>query len=221
MNEAKSITAKLFISIIIPLIIVTFGGLIVYQTPAAFFYPSVNQVNAESNGPAVTYYALTFVIALMFFLMRQGYKLYEFIAIGAISMIYSLSLKKMTPLVTRHLYLFFVPLLAFFLIAWLVMKYVFLNKHIRSMRLLLFALLNSAAFTFAFWLQYILLRLRTDNMFLQSRFVSGLMLFIFMGFGLSMAEFIIIKTIEKTNRYPFVDNNSNLKDNSEANDKVD
>ena len=34
------------------------------------------------------------VIALMFFLLRQGYKGYEFIALGLLSLVYSLSLKR-------------------------------------------------------------------------------------------------------------------------------
>ncbi len=220
MNEAKSITAKLIISIVVPLIIVTFGGLIIYQTPAAFFYPAVNQANAESNGPAVTYYALTLVIALMFFFMRHGFKLYEVIAIGAMSVVYSLSLKRMTPGIFRPIYLFLVPILIFFLLAWLVMKYIFLNQHVRSIRLILFALLNSVAFTFAFWLQYIMIGYNVDNAFLQSRFVSGLMLFIFIGFGLSVAEFIIIKSLEKAKLNSLV-NRIDTKEESVEDDKND
>jgi hypothetical protein len=197
MNEYKMIPIKLLISVIVPLMAVTLGGFIVYQTPSAFFFPSANQVTGESNGPAVIYYALTLVIALMFFLMRQGYKWYEFITIGVLSVVYSLSLKGLTPQVFRPIYIYLVPLLVFFGVSWLIMKYIFLNKHLRQARLILFAILCSAAFTFAFWLQYIMLRQQMADSFIQSRFVSGLMLFIFMGVGLSQADFFIIRLEQK------------------------
>jgi len=199
MNDSKNIPAKLFISIVIPLIIVTFGGLIVYQTPAAFFFQVTGQSTAEGSGPAVIYYALTLVVALMFFLMRQQYKWYEIIALGVMSMVYSLSLKQMTPGVFRPIYVYIIPLLIFFLIVWAIMKYIFLNQKFRSFRLLLFAMLCSGAFTLAFWVQYTLIKLQMDSTFLQAKFFNGLMLFIFMGFGFTLAEFIIVK-LESTKK---------------------
>ncbi len=193
MNESKLIPAKMFISLLIPLAVVTLGGFIVYKTPAAFFFAAEGQSSTETSGPAVIYYALTLVVALMFFLMRQKYRWYEVIAFSALSMVYSLSLKRMTPGIYRAIYMYFTPLMVLFILIWLILKYIFLNKSTRSMRLLLFSLLSSAAFTLAFWLQFTLLKLPTDGTFLQARFFSGLMLFIFMGFGLSLAEFIIIR----------------------------
>jgi len=193
MNDAKLIPIKLLLSLIIPLIAVTIGGFIVYQSPSAFFFATQGQSGAESNGPAVIYYALTLVIALMFFLMRQGYKGYEIVAFSLLTLVYSLSLKRMTPGVFRPIHIYIIPLLVFFFIVWLILKFIFLNKSIRVARLILFSILSSAAFALAFWIQYLLLSQQTADTFLQSRFLSGLMLFIFMGFGLSMAEFIIIK----------------------------
>jgi len=145
------------------------------------------------NGPAAIYYGLTLVVALMFFLMRQGYKWYEMIAMGVMSLIYSISMQKMTPTVFRPIYLYIVPLLLFFFAMWLILKYIFLNKKIRQARLIIFSVLGAAGFSLAFKVQFLLLRQQTDSSFLQSRFMSGLMLLIFIGFGLSLAEYIIIK----------------------------
>ncbi len=184
---------KLLITVLVPLIIVTLGGLIIYQTFSAFFYPATETGNAEINGPALIYYSLTFVVAVMYFLLRQGYKGYEFIALGLMALVYSLSMQKLTPEIHRPIYIYFLPLLAFFLMMRFILRYIFLNKAFRSARLLLFSLLSAAAFTITFWLQYVLLRQMTEANFLQARFISGLMLFIFMGFGLSLAEFITIK----------------------------
>jgi hypothetical protein len=197
MNDSKQVFAKLVISLTVPLLIVTLGGLIVYKTFTAFFFPETIPGTAEVNGPAVIYYALTLVIALMFFLMRQGWKSYEFIAMGVMSLVYALSLQKLTPQIHRLLYLYFIPLLVFFLLMWLILKLIFLNKHVRGVRLLLFALLGSAAFTLTFRLQYVLLHQHVAGDFMQSRFMSGLMLFIFMGFGLSLADFMIMKMEHK------------------------
>jgi hypothetical protein len=197
MQDSKLIPAKLLISLLVPMLIVTLGGLLVYKTAEAFFFPSPVQVSTESNGPAVIYYALTLVIAMMFFLMRQKYKWYEIIAFSSLSLVYSLSLQRMTPGIHRPVYLYFIPLILLFILIWLILKYIFLNKRIRSMRLLLFSLLSSAAFTMAFGLQYAMLKQPVDSAFLQSRFFSGLMLFIFIGFGLSLAEFIIIRLENK------------------------
>lgn len=193
MNESRNIMIKLLIAVLVPLLIVTLGGLIIYQTFAAFFFPATETGIAESNGPALIYYSLTFVIAVMFFLLRQGYKGFEFIALGLMALVYSISMQKMTPVVHRPIYIYFLPLLAFFIMLRFILKYIFLNKSFRSARLLLFSLLSAAAFTITFWLQYVLLRQMTEANFLQARFISGLMLFIFLGFGLSLAEFFIIK----------------------------
>jgi len=193
MNDAKHIPAKLFLSIVVPLVIVTFGGFITYGSAGAFFFPAAGQVSNEVNGPAAIYYGLTLVVALMFFLMRQGYKWYEMIAMGVMSLIYSISMQKMTPTVFRPIYLYIVPLLLFFFAMWLILKYIFLNKKIRQARLIIFSVLGAAGFSLAFKVQFLLLRQQTDSSFLQSRFMSGLMLLIFIGFGLSLAEYIIIK----------------------------
>jgi hypothetical protein len=193
MNDAKLIPLKLLIALIVPLLMVTLGGFITYHNITDFFFPNNAPGSAEVNGPAVIYYALTLVIALMFFLMKQGYKGYEFIALGVLSLVYSISLQKLTPQVQRLLILYFVPLLVFFLLMWLILKFIFLNKAVRSTRLLLFALLSSAAFTIAFWLQMQMLKQLPTAEFLQGRFFSGLMLFIFMGFGLSIADFMMYK----------------------------
>ncbi len=193
MNDAKLIPAKLLISLLIPLLVVTLVGIFVYQSPSAFFFAAEGSAAAESNGPAVIYYALTLVIALMFFLMLQGYKGYEIVAFGLLTLVYSLSLKRMTPGVFRPIHIYMIPLLAFFFIAWLVLKYIFFNRRVHAMRLILFSVLNSIAFTLAFWIQHRFLKLPTDGAFLQSRFVSGLMLFIAMGLGLSIAQNIIVR----------------------------
>jgi hypothetical protein len=198
MNESKLTAVKLFISILVPLVSVTIGGFIVYKTPSAFFFPAAGQSVTEANGPAVIYYALTLVIALMYFLMRQKFRWYDVVAFCSISLVYSLSLQKMTPGVFRPLYLYFLPLIVFFVIVWLVLKFVFLNRQMRTLRLLIFSLVAAAAFTLAFWLQYTMLKLPAGNDFLQSRFVSGLMLFIFVGFGLSVAENTIVRLEVKT-----------------------
>jgi len=191
MNESKLTPLKFFITLFIPLIIVTFGGFIVYQSPSAFFYPAQSQSVTESNGPAVIYYALTFVISLMYFLMKQQYRMYEFVALGVMSLIYSLSLKRMTAFVFRPIHLYLVPLLVFFLLIWAILKYIFINQYLRHARLILFTLTSSAAFTFAFWLQYTMVGLKMEESFFQNRFFSGIMLFVFVGFGLSVTEFFI------------------------------
>ena len=198
MNDAKAIPVKLLISLAVPFLMVTLGGLIVYKTFAGFFFPDTSPGAVEVNGPAVIYYALTLVVALMFFVMRQGYKGYEFLTMGVISLVYSFSLQKLIPVSYRHLYLYFVPLIVFFGLMWPILKYFFLNPKIRATRLLIFSLLSALAFTVAFWLQFIMLGQVTDKVFLQSRFLSGLMLFIFMGFGLSIADFMIYKMEEKS-----------------------
>jgi hypothetical protein len=220
MNDAKHIPVKLFISIVVPLVIVTFGGFITYGSAGAFFFPATNQVSNEANGPAAIYYGLTLVVALMFFLMRQGYKGYEMIATGIISLLYSLALQRMTPTVFRPIYLYIVPLLLFFFAMWLILKYIFLNKPMRQFRLLIFSILGAAGFTLAFKIQFLLLKQQTDSAFLQARFLSGLMLLIFMGFGLSLAEIIIIKLEESGReitpiRYVPKDD-SNMDDDDEA-----
>lgn len=193
MNDAKLIPVKLITSLLIPLLVVTLVGIFIYQSPDAFFFASEGSAGTESNGPAVIYYALTLVIALMFFLMQQGYKGYEVVAFGLLTLVYSLSLKRMTPGVFRPIHVYMVPLLVFFFVAWLVLKYIFFNRKVHAVRLILFSVLNSGAFTLAFWIQHKLLSLPTDGAFMQSRFVSGLMLFIAMGLGLSIAQNIIVR----------------------------
>lgn len=193
MNDAKLIPAKLIISLLIPLLAVTLVGIFVYGSAGAFFYAPEGQTGAESNGPVVIYYALTLVIALMFFLLHQGYKGYEIVAFGLLTLVYSLSLKRMTPGVFRPIHIYMIPLLVFFFISWLVLKFIFFNRSVRMMRLILFSVLNATAFTLAFWIQHKFLHLPTDGVFLQSKFLSGLMLFIAMALGLSVAENIIIR----------------------------
>jgi hypothetical protein len=216
MNESKFIIVKLLLAIIIPFIAVTIGGFIVYQTPSAFFFSSGGQNTAESNGPAVIYYSLTLVITLMFFLMKQKYRWYEVIAFLSLSMVYAISLKQLTPGVDRPLYLYFIPLVLMFALIWLILKYIFLNIRMRSMRLILFSLLSSAAFSLAFLLQYIMLKLPMDGIFMQSRFFSGLMLFIFMGFGLSMAELSMIKLdLKLKGKTPEINNDNEITNSEE------
>jgi hypothetical protein len=221
MNESKLTAVKLFISLLVPLVAVTLGGFIVYQTPAAFFYAATGQATTETNGPVVIYYALTLVIALMLFLMRQRYKWTEIIAFLSLSLVFSLSMQKMTPGVFRPLYLYFIPLLIFFGISWLVLKYIFLNRRVRVMRLLIFSLAEAAAFAAAFELQYVMLKLPADSVFLQAKFVSGLMLFIFMGVGLAQAEYILARMERKSAGLQPVSDAQTPEENSPEHDETD
>jgi hypothetical protein len=220
MNEAKTIQARLFISLITPLLVVTLGGLIVYGSVSAFFFPAVNPAMGESNAPAAVYYGLTLVVALMFFLMRQGYKWTEFIAIAVMSVVFSISMQKMSQVLIVPIYIYIIPILVFFLLMWLVLKFVFLNKHMRQLRLLIFSIFGSGAFTLAFKLLYMLLHQPTNGAFVQSRFMSGLMLFICMGFGLSLAELMILKLEDRTRLKVNPQDTIKDKDDKEADDET-
>lgn len=198
MNDQKKVLLNLAISVLIPLIAVTLGGLIVYGTPSLFFNSTLNPMNQASDAPAVMYYGLSFVLILMYFLMRQRFTGYEFVAYGLMSLAYSLTLKKHTPMVQNPLLAYMLPMLLFFTLSWVIMKYVFLNPKLRQIRLLIFAVLNAAAFSLAFYVQFLLLRQITAPDFLQTRFMSGIMLFIFLGFGFTVADFIMCR-MEKDN----------------------
>ncbi|MFB3844688.1 MAG: hypothetical protein ACE14O_02925 [Candidatus Cloacimonadaceae bacterium] len=197
MNGAKATLLKFAVSLLLPLIIVTLGGLLVYGSFNSFFFVDTSSEGAEVNGPAVIYYALTCVVALMYFFMRMKYTGYEFIALTVMSLIYSLSLQKLTPAIHRLLILYFLPLIVIFLLLWLILRFIIFNRSMRAIRLLLFALLGSGVFTLTFSLQMLLLHQQVTEEFLQGRFFSGLLLFVFMGFGLSLADDVILKLDEK------------------------
>ncbi len=184
---------KLFIALIIPLVVVTLGGIFIYKSVTAFFFTKHLGVVQESNGPAVIYYSLTLVLALMFYFMREGLRGYEFAVYGSLSLVYSLSLSRITAIVGRPFFIYLIPMLLFFSLMWLVLKFIFLNRNFRSFRLLLFALLAAGAFSAAFIVQNLLLGALVTMQFVHSKFLSGLMLFIFMGFGFSLADYVVLK----------------------------
>ncbi len=188
--------ARLIVSIAAPLLLVTLGGLIVYGSFSAFLSLGPQSKTTAANGPAVIYYGLAFVIALMFFLMREGYAGYEFIALGAVSLAFALSLQRTVPAAHRPLYAYLAPLLLFFLLMWPILKLIFLNPLVRAFRLVIFALFSAAAFSIAFWLMFLLLKLPVEPGFIQTKFFSGLLLFIFLGVGLSIAELVMRKMVK-------------------------
>jgi hypothetical protein len=147
------------------------------------------------------YYGIGFLMAAIFYLLREFRSGYEFVAIGIISLIYSFALKNMKIVISSPIYVFLLPILLFFGCAWLIMKFIFLNRSFRQARLLMFTLLNSAAFGLAFYVQYLLLGQEVPAGFFQARFMSGLMLFIFLGFGLTIAEYLILKIEVKAKRH--------------------
>ncbi len=193
MNDAQRMFLRLALTVLVPLLAVTLGGLMMYQTFTAFFFPVTASGSGEFNGPAAIYYALTFVVALMYFFQKQGLKGFDLIALGLLALVYSLALQNLTPLVHRPIHVYILPQLALFLLLWLVLKYIFMNRMFRTVRLIIFSVLGAAAFTISFWLQYALLHQIREANFLQVRFLSGLFLFVFMGVGLTIVENILLR----------------------------
>lgn len=199
MSDSKYIVLNLLVIFVTCALSVTLGGHLVYQSTESFFNLSsdLNKMNAVS--PATIYYTLTLVIGLMYFLLKLNFRLYELISSGILSIVFALSMSKMVPGVYRPIYIFLIPLVMLFVSEWIILKFIFLNARFRAIRLLLFSILSAIALTIAFRVQFFMLQYPISSDFFQARFLSGIMLFIFLGFGLSMSEFIISKIIPRDN----------------------
>lgn len=188
MNDRILLFIRIAMSLIIPLIAVTIGGMIVYGNPSTFFCASPGATQQTGNAPAMVYYGITVVLSLMYILMKQSNKGYELILIAVISLVFGVLMQRIPHSVHRALYAFTIPILVFFGFAWLVLKYVFFNPPLRQVRLLLFTLLCACGYSVSMWLQYLLSKALIEPGFLQSRFISGVMLFVFLGLGFTMME---------------------------------
>jgi len=192
MNKQLEFALKLAIALILPLLIVTAGGIFVYSSQG-FFLSSDQGKATGSVSPSAMYYGITVLLALLYFTLRQGMKHLDWALILAGFIIYSIALNRLEGYSSHSVFVFVLPLVVFFIGMRYILCYVFLWPALRQIRLLSFSLIAAILFSLVFRLQFFLLKQQVESNFWQNRFLNGLMLFICLGFGLSLADYFILK----------------------------
>jgi hypothetical protein len=180
MKQEQLIAYSLILFIVIPLIITTLGGMMILKGAAEFF-------------PYAKFlFGLTVSLSLLLFTLKNFKILYGWMFTLVISLFHTVTLRHSFLFNEINLFFDFIILLAFFSCILLCIRYIFLNKVLRSVRTLTFALVGAFIFTVFF---VILLLLSGHHVYgfrmIFSDFSMGFMLFAIIGIGFLLTDMVL------------------------------
>jgi len=180
MKQEQLIAYSLILFIVIPLLISTLGGILILKGFVGFF-------------PYAKFmYGLTVSLGLLLFILKNFHVLYGLIYIFVISLFHTFTLHKSFFFPDINPILSFLLILLFFAGLLLCIRFIFLNKNLRSIRTLVFSLAGAFVFTAVFTL---LLKLARHPIYsykeLGNDFSIGFMLFATIGIGFLITDMVL------------------------------
>jgi hypothetical protein len=191
MKQEQLIAYSLILFIVIPLLITTLGGMLILKGSTGFF-------------PYAKFlFTLTVSLALLLFILKNFKMQFGWIYVLLISIFHTFTLRHSFLFNEINLALNTVMIIAFFIGIMLCIRYIFLNKNLRSVRTLVFSLMGAITFTIIFTL---LLLLAGHKIYsyrtLLADFSMGFMLFAIIGIGFLLTDIVLNAIADHYNLKP-------------------
>jgi hypothetical protein len=179
MKQEQLIAYSLILFIVIPLLITTLGGMMILSGSVEFF-------------PYAKFlFSLTISLGLLLFTLKNFKVLYGWLFIFLISFFHSYSLRHSFLFEENHLIVNWLLIFVFFAGLVLCIKYIFLNKNLRSVRTLLFSIAGAVVFTGIFTLLLKITEHPLNKYMFFSDFSMGFMLFATIGIGFLITDIVL------------------------------
>ncbi len=177
--------------VILPIAIALLGGALIYGG-----FPQFRDFEPNSGSPSAMhiYLGASIIIGLIALLYKYLQNRYYWFAAILLPLIFAI-LSGIFLGGDVKIYQYFVPMLVFGILATIIVCKVFYFPVIQRFRTLLFALLSALALTLFYRAFYIMIGVPIEPGFWINKYVNSLYLFIFIGFGMSFADLIIMREV--------------------------
>lgn len=183
---------ELALVVILPIIIAIIGGSFIYGGFKSFAGLGVPDIVKGMIGPFDFYIGCSLLMGLIALLYRYIKTSLYFLATVLLSLVYAVYLSRNT-VYPIGLIKGFTGIFAVSVALTFIVTHVFFNHRLMHFRTALLGILSALALTAFFRYIFFVLKAEIEAGFWINRFVSSLFLFMFIGFGLSMADLIAIK----------------------------
>jgi len=187
MNQTKIMPRHLLL-IFVPVMAAVLGGLL--------FNGNLKSFMQASSGRGISQAQLYLGISLLCGALAFGHRCLSIVFRWAIALFLPLIFSfQVLPQLgkTTSLSIIFILNLAFALGLWLILKFVFFSRNLIKVRTVVFALLAALLLTLYFRLLFLVLGMPFATAMWSGYYWNSLFLFIFVGFGLSLADIVIIR----------------------------
>ncbi|HOH47256.1 MAG TPA: hypothetical protein PLX59_05400 [Candidatus Cloacimonadota bacterium] len=193
--EPRAFKPEMLLIIALPIVLSFLGGTYLNDGTNAF----VNTAGGRTITQFHIYMGMSLLFSTIGFFTYWGKKNLAFISMILLPVLLTVAIL----MYTREkisAFALFIPLLFMTGSSYLILRYVFYNKAFLRFRTILSSLSGALVMSVYFRLQYLLMNVSVEPGFWMNRFVSSLLLFIFITLGMSLADmFIVNKELREAN----------------------
>lgn len=184
--EERSFKLEMLLIIALPILFSLLGGIYLSDGTDRFFGASPG----SGIGLFEVFMGVSLLTGILAFLVYWQKRFPATLVAIVIPLIYSVLIRSLTG-ETASVFKLFLPMLTFSLPVLGALIYVFYNRIFLRFRTFVFALVSAMLLAVYFRLQYLAMEIGVPQGFWVNRFVSSLLLFIFVALGLSVADMFI------------------------------
>ncbi|PKN79276.1 MAG: hypothetical protein CVU48_05685 [Candidatus Cloacimonetes bacterium HGW-Cloacimonetes-1] len=181
--------------VILPIATALLGGALIYGG-----FPQFKEFEPNSGSPSAMhiYLGAAIIIGVISLLYKYIQSRFYWFAAILLPLIFAISSRIFLGGEVK-IYQYFVPMLVFGILSTIIVSKVFYFPVIQRFRTILFALLSALALTLFYRAFYIMIGVPIEPGFWINKYVNSLYLFIFIGFGMSFADLIIMREVMSHN----------------------
>jgi hypothetical protein len=186
--ERHKLTPRHVLLLALPVLAAIMGGLLTSGSLAEF----MTLTGAKGISPAQFFFALSLLVGALSFSWRSLPRNVSYAIVLFFPLIYSILMSR-TLGVKSSLFLLYGVNLVFCVSIALALRFIFFAKSLIRIRTVAFAAVAALVQASYFQVLYLLLSDEYNQSSFATNYVSAIFLFIFIGFGLSVADIIIIR----------------------------
>ncbi len=204
---------ELILVVLLPILAAMIGGTFIYGGFRSFSGLGMDPIDKGMIGPFEIYFGCSLLLGILSLLYRYLRTPYYWLVPLVLSIVYSIFISRNTVYqigMTKA----FIPIFLLSIVLSLITCLVFFNSRFMQFRTMVFGILSAISMAAYFRLVLILMNVPAEPGFWMNRFVSSLFLFIFVGFGMSFADLIVVKAELK--RMPSLSDDADDEDETEV-----
>ncbi|MDZ4121913.1 MAG: hypothetical protein U1C33_05800 [Candidatus Cloacimonadaceae bacterium] len=187
----STLNYKLLLVVLLPVAVAFLGGSFISGGIRQFFGFTGESLKGNI-GLFEIYFGSSLLVGVVALLYRYLQTSYYWLGTLVLAVLYSLFISRNT-VYGFSLFQIFLPVLVFSVLLSAVVVFVFYNRKIMHLRTMLTGILSALILTSFFRALFFIAKQPVEPGFWMNRFVSGLILFVLISFGLSIADTIIVK----------------------------
>jgi len=186
----NTVKIELILVVLLPIVISLLGGALIYSDFQEFL--GFARQGSRLVGAFEVYLGCSLLMALISLTYKHLELSYYWLSTLILSLLYAIYIDRNT-IHGLSMVRAFIPLIVLGIGLTLIVVKIFYNNRLAKFRTLLLGLCSAILLTIFYAYLFYSMKVQIDSSFWLSRFVDNLILFVFIGFGMSLADLIVRK----------------------------